>query len=1031
MFARHPKTGAPIRIIKSEGSVWRDQKTLVWLDGTEPKTEWSRWDIGTSSVDSWKKVTDQGFKVNVCILLGDVATVKEWLFAGNFKKVQVVIVPKAILIDIGYDNLIELRIGNMLCLEEIIQMYPFIETQWDGTEDSAKTICSMILRYSRSFPIQENCHSGIAKTLGISLGTELLKPAQLIYVTQYYRPDKRARSKEIDLCLKKNVECPYIDKIVLLNETDCTLPVKNSKIQQVVVGRRLHFDTVFKWIYESAPAGSLIVIANSDIYLEDTWRLLWSVDMKDKFLSLLRWDDQLEGPPKIFGPRPDSQDSWVVSADSVKEKTWDWATLNIPFGKGGCDNAINVEMLKKRFLIVNPCMSLVTHHVHLSGYRTYDPQDIVEKPVYMYLQPTGIHDLKPELILPKPFHRLEVPASQPILQGSLSSNQKDTFYSMLERSLPISKTDGTLVSSRSIPLYEFTNVIESHDGLLNTFSSILIGPSKVANTAWGSKEMSILTPCVDIDVALVAYCPDDIATDPFKYMLEYLGKILVLKEKANLRKTGEFIGINNTATKEVLNLFNWGSNDTIPVLARDSSFQGWCRKAYAWYPADDVQALVTPQEVDALRKAFQFGWDDVPDKEQRIVCILDSDWVTEEFVLSLQNSLGSDKKLLIARSSDSMINLVEKFNGAYGILTLAESKLNSLAWLLPRGATVWETQVEAKPSLQMLHLSGVSSLKHELTVVPRMKPQNSMEKKMYLQTIVEAIQGSNSLYKVENEIVESSIKSDSLLPEVIMPRANTQGYFAHAGDSFREMLKIWASRKYITLKEDSVSNIWLNGVGQILLYDRPTLQWLEASPPNEQRWRQALFGNPPPIRLGQSWSFWPRRPLLVEEIVKSRLPLKGFNQRTLGTVFYGRSENQVQKRNRSVDWSSACDEYVHLEGQEPYPYTHKEYLERLSNARYGLCLAGFGKKCHREIECMAMGCVPVVSPEVDMTMYANPPEEYIHYLRVKNPADLLKKLEMISEEMWAKMSKASREWWEANSSAKGLWDLTQRLALAV
>ena len=30
MFARHPKTGAPIRVIKSEGSVWRDAKTLAY-----------------------------------------------------------------------------------------------------------------------------------------------------------------------------------------------------------------------------------------------------------------------------------------------------------------------------------------------------------------------------------------------------------------------------------------------------------------------------------------------------------------------------------------------------------------------------------------------------------------------------------------------------------------------------------------------------------------------------------------------------------------------------------------------------------------------------------------------------------------------------------------------------------------------------------------------------------------------------------------------------------------------------------------
>jgi hypothetical protein len=73
-----------------------------------------------------------------------------------------------------------------------------------------------------------------------------------------------------------------------------------------------------------------------------------------------------------------------------------------------------------------------------------------------------------------------------------------------------------------------------------------------------------------------------------------------------------------------------------------------------------------------------------------------------------------------------------------------------------------------------------------------------------------------------------------------------------------------------------------------------------------------------------------------------------------------------------------------------------------------------------------MGCVPVVASEVDMTSYANPPEEGIHYIRVKNP-DEMKRLQNVSDAEWTAMSKACREWWEKNSSAKGLWELTKAL----
>ena len=101
---------------------------------------------------------------------------------------------------------------------------------------------------------------------------------------------------------------------------------------------------------------------------------------------------------------------------------------------------------------------------------------------------------------------------------------------------------------------------------------------------------------------------------------------------------------------------------------------------------------------------------------------------------------------------------------------------------------------------------------------------------------------------------------------------------------------------------------------------------------------------------------------------------------------------------------------------------------KLGNARYGLCLAGYGKKCHREVECMAMGCVPVVASEVDMDSYAVPPVEGVHYLRVKGPAEIRAKMSEISADVWETMSAACHDWWLKNASAEGMWKLTQRLA---
>jgi hypothetical protein len=114
---------------------------------------------------------------------------------------------------------------------------------------------------------------------------------------------------------------------------------------------------------------------------------------------------------------------------------------------------------------------------------------------------------------------------------------------------------------------------------------------------------------------------------------------------------------------------------------------------------------------------------------------------------------------------------------------------------------------------------------------------------------------------------------------------------------------------------------------------------------------------------------------------------------------------------------------VHVVGDKPYPFTHEEYLRNLAQAKWGLCLAGFGKKCHREIECMAMGCVPIVGPEVDMDNYADPPVEGVHYLRAATPADVVK------PDNWEKMSAACKDWWRRNASVEGSWRLTHELLI--
>jgi hypothetical protein len=480
-----------------------------------------------------------------------------------------------------------------------------------------------------------------------------------------------------------------------------------------------------------------------------------------------------------------------------------------------------------------------------------------------------------------------------------------------------------------------------------------------------------------------------------------MSKVFLLRQKA---PKAEFWCSRKPECGEVLRMFAWPEKE-IPVIAREENQQAWCRTGSMWPYQDSHPEYVSQEEIGALRHTLGLGgWKETMDTKQLLI-VVDEKWITQELAESLETALeGKMTVKLVWAGRTSLEACLRSLRGAWGMV-LPKGILASWCWVLPRGAFVWEVQSEMEPNAVLLHTAAAANLEHRLTIVPKGTPNEK------------DIAGLRA--KLQDAIL-AEVDPSQEIQTLLMP-AGHSGFFAHAGDSFREIAEEWGRRGYVKLEPSSCHNIWLGGVGETLLYDRPTLEWLKASPPKEQTWKRALMGNPP---SETPWTFWPRRPLIVESLAQK--PLKPWEARK-GLVFYGRSENAVQLSRRGGAWSSVCDEFVHVQGSGAYPYTHTEYLERLGSAKYGLCLAGYGLKCHREIECMAMGCVPVCAPEVDMT-YAEPPVEGLHYLRAADPAAAKAAIENITPDRWMVMSVACRDWWKRNCSVDGAWELTQRLS---
>jgi hypothetical protein len=1046
MLATHPITGKQIRIMKTETQLHKDNKTAVWLNkspnAVENAQRFKRWMTATSSIElaeEWKTVL--GSYPSVIVLTTPSEQNRIWLSKKAPKQKTLLFLSRSVMEHYGLERFTNEGFTNILCLEELSELYPYISRKYSEKDSEAIAVLYSfaVYRVHRIVGFSEE-DIGVSSFLdslrmvgfseedmGISsLLNSLNKihkiivepfrsPEPLWLIQQYFTPQKAKREREIKHCLQKNLDCSFVDKILLLNEEDYSAKLpKSEKIQQEILGHRMTYADVMRTIYEKVPKGTLVVFANSDIYLDDSWSELWSINLKDKFLSLLRYEEPTHSDEelKLFGPREDSQDTWVVHADSVKERVWkDFKDLDFQFGKAGCDNAINVEMLRKKFVVANPCKSLRTIHCHASQIRTYNPNDVLDKPLFLYLEPTGLHDLNPVADLKKNELSWDPPSYFSRKVHAIDEKARTTFCRMVSRDDLIKlepQNDNMFVSQQEEKLYQFQNSFVTPNGLVYGYDKLYLGASQKVREEWVNTTISHLTPSIGVQSVLAAPFPDTAEKNAWTYCTQYLAKVLRMKEKGY---EGEFwLPKHLTTAQEMVQRFQWGGKG-IPVIPKEKDVGAFGTSVTMLEPRQTP--LVYKEEIDALRKYFSPYCETIL-HPNRVTIIQDDILLTHKEVEQLENvleNLGYEINVIYpSRSSASFI--LQRLSGvAYCIFS---PNSEDLLWMLPSSAKVLEVMMETKITGNGAHMAGACSLEYWITLLPREKGDAKTA------AVVEKI--CDTL-----EMMKEATREEPQLSRIIVPKGFS-GFHEHAGDSFREMVEIWEEKGLVTIEKSSSSPyVWWNKIGDTLLYDRASFDWLKATP---SLYKNILCGNPDAssVKQGIQWSFWPRHPKLVEELASATR--NSWKDRTQQMVFYGRIENEVQLQNRSNQLVKACTDYDIPVGPEaPYKYSPKEYLKALSKSKFGLCLSGFGAKCNREIECMALGTVPVVAPDVDMEHYASVPQDGIHYIRLKtfNPEEAKTVIESISEEEWMSLSVSANEWWRQNASADGLFELTKKL----
>lgn len=231
----------------------------------------------------------------------------------------------------------------------------------------------------------------------VELGDEVM--GDIILITQFFNGGTQARANELKASLRVNVNNPYINKIILLNErmySSKELGVNSDKVQQVVIGTRLDYKAVFDAV-ETLSLQGYIVLSNLDVFFDKTISNVRKSGIANEkaMFCLLRYEYNPGKPVNeapLFNYLADSQDTWIWHSNynvSSKERT----IMDFQLGIPGCDNTFAYVSQLLGYKVYNTPNVIKSYHNHTSNQRTYNQH--TQRTPQPYYSVRAIVDISP------------------------------------------------------------------------------------------------------------------------------------------------------------------------------------------------------------------------------------------------------------------------------------------------------------------------------------------------------------------------------------------------------------------------------------------------------------------------------------------------------------------------------------------------------------------------------------------------------------------------------------------------------------
>jgi hypothetical protein len=704
------------KLLNLSTPIIRNQRTLIWLEKQNNTVNWSKWDAVVSSISSFNYWTKYGTNPVGIIITEEPSSDNFFTELYNIsKKVPLILLSQNVLNKKSQDYWSN-NFDNVLNLNNIAEQYPFIQENWDGTIDDAVAIFGLLLRYNRIVDCSPS-QSRLASMPANITFVKDSKPNEVWVFTQFFKHKDAKRFNEIKECLIKNCACPHIDKIVLINEKDYSDEFKKingaKKIEQFISGRRLTYANFLQYVRDVVPKNVFTVLCNADIYFGDSLLDLHKINMEDKMLGLLRWDvgpDGLEGNAQIFGPRADSQDTWIFLSDSIKTRTWDYNKFNFQLGQAGCDNAFAGHILRNKFLLSNPAVSFKTFHLHNTNIRNYDKKDYIRADVYINLAPTYVIDSKQETTPSGTPTMLSNELASFEVKSSSMSNEI-TYCTMLEKEGRY-KWEPSVENhyfEAAIPLYKWNKCSVTPNGLVYDLFNIYRGKHADDDkfNYWVNANVDILTPLQKRKKMFAIPCKNtDIFKHPDTYILNYISRC------ARLLKTnpGTSFWIPPQFA-DYLEYFDWGATE-LDVVFFDENTGCYADEVIGYLPGPSSLELGT-EDIEALRELYP-SWVEKP--AGKICSVVLGQQITQKFAEETISKflLDMDEEWSIRYVRESDYASYDGLLGASLCIFIGGQKTQNTwtkLWALPKECCVIEFQQELKIDGEFQHLAHVSGFK--------------------------------------------------------------------------------------------------------------------------------------------------------------------------------------------------------------------------------------------------------------------------------------------------------------------------------